>query len=362
MRLGLSGALAAVRLLTVTVLAVGGVGAAGSVLSACSGSANDAIDATGTKLAATRDSGTGSTGTKSGSVDGGEVDASGDDDTGDASTANDAGATEAAFDASHIIPFVDAGSSVAHKTGQTLVVNGTTRTYDITIPSSCSSSKKVPLVFVFHGDDGKGSDMYGAAFPIETAAAAAGDEAIFVYPDGLDDNENGSAWNIYDDPGAYPYTKADPSGNEDVDYFDALVKTLGGLACGDTGHVFITGFKQRRLPDEPAGPLALLRGEGGGAAIGRTAGRRHAVRLSDRAVLRRQDEGGAHARHPRSERRDRRARARGASRLLLEHGQQLRGGDEQLQLVDQHAGLSAGDARHRGQSEPVRDLDGMRGR
>jgi polyhydroxybutyrate depolymerase len=129
-----------------------------------------------------------------------------------------------------------------HLTNQTITVNGTSRTYDITLPGVCLPSHLVPLVFVFHGDGGKGSDMYGAAFPIEVAAASAGDEAMFVYPNGTNANQNGSAWNIYDDPGKFPYKQANPSGNDDVDFFDDMLTAFETHYCVDTTRVFITGF------------------------------------------------------------------------------------------------------------------------
>jgi polyhydroxybutyrate depolymerase len=136
----------------------------------------------------------------------------------------------------------DAAPTGNHRTGQTLMVDSSARTYDVTVPATCDASHLVPLVFVYHGDGGKGSDMYGAPFPIEAAAAAAGGEAIFVYPDGTNDNENGSAWNIYDDPGVFPYAAVAPTGNDDVDFFDAMVATFEATGCVDPHRVFITGF------------------------------------------------------------------------------------------------------------------------
>ena len=212
MKLGLRGALAGASLATLVTVA------AGTFVSACSGS-DDTPPASG---------------------DGG--DGKGEAADHDATSGDDAGepADAATTDGGHAP--ADGGTTGAHETGQRLTVNGKVRTYDITIPLGCSAARKLPLVFVFHGDGGRGSDMYGSNFPIEAAAAAGGGEAIFVYPDGLDDNDNGSAWNIYDDPGVFPYTKVAPTGNEDVDYFDALVQTLGSTTCGDAGHVFLTGF------------------------------------------------------------------------------------------------------------------------
>jgi polyhydroxybutyrate depolymerase len=198
------------------------VGAAAVLVGACASGDSDAA------VAAKSDAGNGTTGTKAG---------------GGTNSDTDAGES-AAVDASDAASAVDAALPSAHTTGNTLMVNGKTRTYDITIPLDCSAAKKIPIVFMLHGDEGRGSDLYGAGFPIEEAAAAAGNEAIFVYPDGHDDNtnDNGSAWDIYHDPGVYPYTSADPSGNEDVDYFDAMVTAFGALPCGDATHVFVTGI------------------------------------------------------------------------------------------------------------------------
>jgi len=143
---------------------------------------------------------------------------------------------------------VDAGHdssapSPTHLTGQTITVNGTPRTYDVTIPVTCDASHLHPIVFLFHGDGGKGSELYDTDFLLEAAAAAAGDEAIFVYPNGTNNNENGSAWDIYDDPGAFPYTTPSPTGNHDVDFFDAMVAYFeSSKSCADPAHVYITGF------------------------------------------------------------------------------------------------------------------------
>lgn len=137
------------------------------------------------------------------------------------------------------------GSSVPtghHLTHQTITVNGATRSYDVTLPLTCDASNLVPFVIILHGDTDTGASMYGPAFPIETAAAAAGDTAIFLYPNGLNNNQNGSAWDIYDDPGAYPYTTPSPTGNKDVDFFDALLAYFQSSSCADPQKVFVTGF------------------------------------------------------------------------------------------------------------------------
>jgi len=129
------------------------------------------------------------------------------------------------------------------------------RTYDITLPATCDSSHLVPLVFVFHGDGGNGNDMY-AGFPIEAAASAAGGTAIFVYPDGTDNNIDpggaARAWDLYHDPGyfPYPYTPGqsvpamndEASGNADIDFFDTMVESFEKEYCVDTSKIWITGM------------------------------------------------------------------------------------------------------------------------
>jgi poly(3-hydroxybutyrate) depolymerase len=167
----------------------------------------------------------------------------------------DAGKPDASQDAGHNVAPVG-----AHTTGVTLAVPTVTgavsRTYDITVPSDCDASHLHPLIFIFHGDGGKGADMYGAGFPLEQAAASAGGEAIFVYPDGTNSNiDQGGvarAWDIYHDPGFFPYayTPGQPvpamndvaSGNVDVDFIDAMLATFTKNYCVDTAKVFMTGM------------------------------------------------------------------------------------------------------------------------
>ncbi len=137
-------------------------------------------------------------------------------------------------------------------------VTGTvTRTYDITLPyyTSCGMTAPLPLVFVFHGDESNGASMR-AQFDIEGAAAAAGGQAIFVYPNGTDDNVDPDGvkrgWDAYHDPGyyPYPYTPGTPvpadngeaSGNVDVDFFDTMVETFTAEYCVDTSQIYVTGM------------------------------------------------------------------------------------------------------------------------
>jgi len=176
---------------------------------------------------------------------------------------------DAPVDAGH-----EAGPTSTHLTGQSIAVNTATgvqtRTYDITIPTTCEAQYPMPLVFAFHGDGADGASMYGANFPIEAAAAAAGGQAVFVYPDGTDRNRDPSgadrAWDLFHDPGPFPYAYTpgtpvpaepfpaeagaswvggDASGNVDVDFFDTMVEAFEATyPCIDPTTVFITGMSE----------------------------------------------------------------------------------------------------------------------
>ena len=158
----------------------------------------------------------------------------------DASRATDSGG-DADADTGSVADAADTGTP-AHTTGHTMTVQGVARTYDLTVPLDCATTRtKVPLVIVLHGDDEQGADPY-RTFGLEQAATAAGAGAVFVYPDGTDDvGVSHNAWNLYDDPGVYPYAPATPSGNDDVDYFDQMVTTFEQLPCVEP-RVFVTGI------------------------------------------------------------------------------------------------------------------------
>jgi poly(3-hydroxybutyrate) depolymerase len=104
---------------------------------------------------------------------------------------------------------------------QPIDVNGTRRTYVLSVPAGYASNRPLALVFGFHGHSGTG---YGTLLDLQDLEARAAGAAIFVYPDGL-----GGVW--------------DPSdGGADVQLFDALVQDLGARYCIDRNRVFATGF------------------------------------------------------------------------------------------------------------------------
>ncbi len=84
----------------------------------------------------------------------------------------------------------------------------------------------IPLVFGFHGATGNGAqaDSWG----VHTAAFAAGDSAIFFYPDGLDQGGE-TGWD-------------EDENGEDVALFDALLAYAEANFCVDTHRVFLVGF------------------------------------------------------------------------------------------------------------------------
>jgi poly(3-hydroxybutyrate) depolymerase len=92
----------------------------------------------------------------------------------------------------------------------------------LVVPAGDPGSKRA-LVLVFHGkgSNGRGMrDYVGAA--LEGAAAG---QAVFVYPDGVDD---GPGWPNVD--------------GKDVAFVDALLAKLAGQLCYDRSRVFATGF------------------------------------------------------------------------------------------------------------------------
>ena len=109
----------------------------------------------------------------------------------------------------------------------TVKVGSANRTYALTVPAGYKSTTKYPLVVGFHGDGGNGAG-YRSSFPIE---AQAGDGAIFVWPDGTNNN-NGHSFDQLNDP----------PNNADVSFFDALLTTLEKTYCINTARVYVHGM------------------------------------------------------------------------------------------------------------------------
>jgi polyhydroxybutyrate depolymerase len=105
--------------------------------------------------------------------------------------------------------------------GLAIQVNGTSRTYALSVPPSASpSTTPLALILGYHGAGGNGLD-FSTGLQLEPQAAG---RAIFVYPDGV-----GGSWDT-SETGA------------DVQMFDALVATIGPAYCIDKNRIFATGF------------------------------------------------------------------------------------------------------------------------
>jgi polyhydroxybutyrate depolymerase len=109
----------------------------------------------------------------------------------------------------------------------TVLVGGTTRTYLYTLPAGYSPTKPIPLGFGFHGRGGDSSQ--GLGWGIGTAAANAGQPAIFIYPDGAVQGSSGTGWDE---------SKTGP----DVALYDALVAWAESNYCIDSKRIFVAGF------------------------------------------------------------------------------------------------------------------------
>jgi polyhydroxybutyrate depolymerase len=139
-------------------------------------------------------------------------------------------------------------------TNLTMTVRGNERTYDLTIPTTYDPTRPYPVVFVFHGSGGTGANVRGT-FSFENIA---GDAAVFVYPNGKDNQ-----WDL-DSP-------ADENG--DVAFFDQLVSNLEANLCVDASRVFATGYSNgaffaNQLGCHRGAKLRALASHGGGGPYG----------------------------------------------------------------------------------------------
>lgn len=122
-----------------------------------------------------------------------------------------------------------AGCGTPAQTGvstQTMRVLGEERTFVLVLPESYDGETALPLVFAYHG---RGGDAMLARtyFGIEEAA---GDDAVFVYPDGLPraDMNDDTGWDL-------------ARTGADVEMFDAIYESIRMSLCIDTDRVYATG-------------------------------------------------------------------------------------------------------------------------
>jgi polyhydroxybutyrate depolymerase len=109
------------------------------------------------------------------------------------------------------------------ETDESMLFGGLKRTYILAKPSNYTPTKAYPLVFVFHGNPGKASDMR-ASNPFD---AASHDQAVIVYPQGLGHN-----WDLYN-----PFAT-----NNDMPWIQALATEIATKVNIDRARVFGHGF------------------------------------------------------------------------------------------------------------------------
>ena len=104
--------------------------------------------------------------------------------------------------------------------------NKKTRTYLVQIPSGYSDTRAYPLIFVFHGAGGNASQAY--SWGLQNVSGAS-EDAIFIYPDGIQYKNYGVGWD-------------DSKTGYDLPFFDNMVKNTEGAYCVNPQHVFAAGF------------------------------------------------------------------------------------------------------------------------
>jgi poly(3-hydroxybutyrate) depolymerase len=139
---------------------------------------------------------------------------------------------------------------------RTIQVAGAERTYVLSIPENYDSTQATPLVFAWHGLGGDG-ELARLYFGVEREADGA---AIFVYADGLPNEEGKAAWDLAPD-------------GSDVALFDALLASLTAEYCVDASRVFATGhsyggFMTNRLACSRGDVLRAVAPVAGGPPFG----------------------------------------------------------------------------------------------
>jgi poly(3-hydroxybutyrate) depolymerase len=112
-------------------------------------------------------------------------------------------------------------------TDGTITVDGTMRTYVLSIPMGYDGKTPLPLAFGWHGRTGNGK-LFRAYSGVETAGKG---KAIFVYPDGLTvtpSNPKDTGWEL-------------TPGGRDLKLYDALLADLEKKLCVDTNKVWSFG-------------------------------------------------------------------------------------------------------------------------
>jgi polyhydroxybutyrate depolymerase len=136
------------------------------------------------------------------------------------SSGGSSGAVDSGSGGNCSLPKAPGGFQAAQK----LTVGGATRTYSIAVPADYDATRSYPVIFAFHGDGGDGASARGA-FKLE---ATHGNEAILVYPDGLNRTWDLDTW--------------DDATNPDIRFMDALVAAVKATYCAAS--FYAVGFSR----------------------------------------------------------------------------------------------------------------------
>jgi poly(3-hydroxybutyrate) depolymerase len=116
------------------------------------------------------------------------------------------------------------GAATGVKSGETITVAGTERTYVLSVPTDYTGSTPLALVFAWHGANISGS-LARMLFNLE---AQSNGGAIFVYPDGLPMSGGMTGWDL-------------ATGSADFQFFEDLLGFITSNYCIDSNRIFSTG-------------------------------------------------------------------------------------------------------------------------
>jgi len=119
-----------------------------------------------------------------------------------------------------------AGAQTRISTQRTVDGKGRSRTFLLQVPATYDPARHYPLVFVFHGAGMTAQQSY--SWGLQNAAGA-GENAIFIYPNGISFQNYGVGWD-------------DAADGYDLPMFDNILKTVETRYCSDAARVFVAGF------------------------------------------------------------------------------------------------------------------------
>jgi poly(3-hydroxybutyrate) depolymerase len=100
------------------------------------------------------------------------------------------------------------------------------RSFLMQVPAEYDPSKAYSLDFVFHGAGGSASQSY--SWGLQNVSGAS-EQAIFVFPDGINYENQGIGWD-------------DTSKGYDIPFFDNMVKDVETYFCINQQRLFVAGF------------------------------------------------------------------------------------------------------------------------